>query len=119
MFVPMNLKPTEIAEIQKRYYYLTNYEDDDPGAPINPTTYVDSNGDSLLHIASAAGDLRTVELLVSAGVDIDLLGDMDNTALHYAKSKGHEDVAKFLIGHGANTTLENRFGELASTNSKR
>jgi len=109
----MNLKPGEIAEIQKRYYYLTNYEGDDPSAPINPTTYVDSNGDSLLHIASSAGDLRTVELLINAGVDPDLLGDMDNTALHYAKSKGHEEVANFLIGHGASITIENRFGELA------
>lgn len=109
MFV---LKPSEIAEIQKRYYYLTNYEGDDPGAPINPITYVDSNGDSLLHIASAAGDLQTVELLVNAGVDINLLGDMDNTALHYAKSRGHEEVARFLVGHGASTTIENGFGEL-------
>jgi ankyrin repeat protein len=112
MFVPMTLKPSEIAEIQKRYYYLTNYESDDPGAPIDPPTYVDSNGDSLLHIASAAGDLRTVELLINAGVHIDLLGDMDNTALHYAKRKGHEEVARFLIDHGASSIVENRFGKL-------
>jgi len=75
---------------------------------------VDSNGDGLLHIASAAGDVRTVELLVEAGVDVDLLGDMDNTALHYASLKGHEEVAKFLIDHGANTAIENRFGKLAA-----
>jgi len=111
--MPMKLNAVEIAEMQKRYYYLTNFQEDDPGAPIDPTTYVDSNGDSLLHIASAAGDLRTVELLIGAGVRIDLLGDMDNTALHYAKRKGHEDVAKFLIDHGASTTIENRFGKLA------
>jgi ankyrin repeat protein len=109
----MNLNLNEIAEIQARYYYLTNYDKDDPGAPIDPVTYVDSNGDALLHIASAAGDVRTVELLIKAGVRIDLLGDMDNTALHYAKSKGHEDVAKLLIDHGANTEIENRFGQPA------
>ena len=111
--MPMNLKESEIAEIQKRYYYLTNYEKDDPGAPIDPATYVDSNGDRLLHIASAAGDIRTVELLINAGVDIDVLGDMDNTALHYARRKGHDDVARFLIDHGASSSIENRFGKLA------
>jgi ankyrin repeat protein len=109
----VKLKPDQVREIQERYRHLINYESENPEEPIDPGNYVDSNGDHLLHIAAYLGDLRTVSLLVNAGVDIDLLGDMENTALHCAKRKGHEDVAKFLIDHGASTTIENRFGKLA------
>jgi ankyrin repeat protein len=104
--------PTEVAEIQKRYHYLVNYEADDPSSPIDPLTYTDSNGDHLLHIAAQRGDLRTVELLVKAGLDIDQTGDMGCTALHYAKLNGKDDVANFLLSHGASTSIRNDFGRL-------
>ncbi len=112
----VSLTSDEIAELQQRYSYLMNYSGDDPNAPIDPLTYTDSNGDQLLHIAAQRGDLRTVELLVRAGVDVDKLGDMECTALHYAKLKGHENVAKFLLAHGASPTKRNAFGHLPGQN---
>ena len=108
----VNLTPDEVAEVRERYRYLVNYTGHDPNAPIDPLTYSDSNGDHLLHIASQRGDLRTVELLVRAGVDVNKPGDMECTALHYAKLKGHEDVARFLLAHGASPTMRNAFGRL-------
>ena len=108
----MNLTEADITDIQKKYYYLTNYESDDINKPIDPLTYVDSNGDHLLHIAAQLGDIRTIELLLKAGLDVNQTGDMGCTPLHYAKMKKREDVASLLLTHGASTSIENDFGEL-------
>lgn len=104
----MKLTETEIQELQAKYSYLTNYEAEDPDASIDPLTYVDSNGDALLHIAAQRGDMRTVELLLTAGVDVNLVGDMGNTALHYAQT---EEVARLLLAHGASAEVCNEFGK--------
>jgi ankyrin repeat protein len=105
----MKLTEAETKEVQAKYSYLTNYERDDPEAPIDPLTYVDSNGDALLHIAAQQGDIRTVEMLLRAGVDTDLLGDMGNTALHYAQT---EEIAHLLLKYGASAAIPNEFGKL-------
>lgn len=110
--MPRQLTPAEAEEIQRRYAYLVNYDSEDPNSAINPVTYKDSNGDHLLHIASQRGDLRTVQLLVEAGVKIDQTGDMGCTALHYARMNGHDEVAAFLVDQGALQTLRNAFGRL-------
>lgn len=111
----MNLTEAEIEELQTKYSYLTNYESEDPEAPIDPLTYVDSNGDALLHIAAQRGDVRTVELLLRAGIDANLLGDMSNTALHYAQTEG---VAGLLLKHGASSDVRNEFGKLPTFKSQ-
>lgn len=107
----MKLTAAEIAEIQGRYSYLVNYETDDPDSPIDPLTYTDSNGDHLFHIAAQRGDLETVEKLLTAGIDINMTGDMGCTALHYSIQKGKDDVANFLLTHGASTNIQNDFGQ--------
>lgn len=103
----MSLTETEVQELQEKYSYLTNYEAEASDAPINPLTYVDSNGDALLHIAAQQGDVRTVELLLRAGVDVNKIGDMGNTALHYAQT---EDLARLLLSYGASAEVYNEFG---------
>ncbi len=108
----MNLTKAEIDELLQKYSYLVNYESDDPSTPIDPLTYVDSNGDYLLHIAAQRGDLRTVELLIMAGLDVNQIGDMGCTALHYAKMNKHDDIADFLLNHGASGSIRNDFGQL-------
>jgi ankyrin repeat protein len=100
----MKLNEAEVQELQKKYSYLTNYEADEPDAPIDPLTYVDSNGDSLLHIAAQSSDVRTVELLLNAGIDVNQTGDMGNTALHYATD---ENLARLLLSRGASVEVYN------------
>ena len=104
----MKLTEAEVQELQAKYSYLTNYQAEDPDAPIDPLTYFDSNGDALLHIAARRGDLRTVEVLLSAGIDVNLLGDMGNTALHYAQT---EEMVNLLLAHDASTEVCNEFGK--------
>lgn len=105
----LSLKDTEINELQKKYYYLINYDSNDP---INPLSYVDSNGDSLLHIAAQHGDLQTIKILLNAGVDVNIKGDMGCTALHYAKMENNEEVVRLLIAYGADVSIKNEFGKL-------
>ncbi len=104
----MKLTESELKELQAKYSYLTNYEAEEPDAPIDPLAYVDSNGDALLHIAAQQGDLRTVELLLKADIDPNLAGDMGNTALHYART---EEMARLLVAHGASTEVLNEFNK--------
>ena len=92
---------------------LINYSADDPLQPVDPFTYRTPEGDSCLHIAAARGDLRAVRLLVDAGADVNLCGDLGNTPLHYARKGSHQDVVRLLLGHGAMPYLTNEFGEKA------
>jgi ankyrin repeat protein len=112
LLVGATVNEVEIAEIQAQYGYLTNYMDQDPCAPIDPMSYVDSNGDHLLHIAAVRGDTRTIGLLLDGGQAIDQLGDMGCTALHYAYAGGHEGVVELLLSRGANARIRDAFGRL-------
>ena len=103
----MTLTKIEVQELQAKYSYLTNYEADEPDAPINPLTYVDSNGDALLHLAAQQGDTDTVGLLLRAGINVNQIGDMGNTALHYAQT---QEMARLILSHGASVEIYNEFG---------
>lgn len=92
---------------------LINYGADDPVQPIDPLSYRTPEGDSCLHVAAGRGDLRAVRLLVDAGVDVNLRGDLGNTPLHYARKGSHKDVMELLISRGALPGLMNELGEKA------
>ncbi|HEV2186270.1 MAG TPA: ankyrin repeat domain-containing protein [Stellaceae bacterium] len=113
------LDGAEIEEIRQRYNHLWNWRSDGPDAPIDPLTFVDPTGDSLLHIAAWRGDRRTVELLIGAGIDINKIGDMGCTALHYAIMNGHADLANFLLQQGASQDIRKHFGGLPRESAKR
>ena len=66
--------------------------------------------DYLLHYAAQIGDYRAVELLLDAGMDVDKLGCMGYTALHYAKSEGYEDIVQLLLKRGASTNIHAPLG---------
>jgi ankyrin repeat protein len=111
------LSESEIAEIRANYPDLLNYQSDDVHSPWDPLTYLDSGGDSLLHIAAMRGDARTASLLLEAGADPNAPGDMSNTPLHYAYWKRHDEVIELLTDHGARTDIRNEFGKLPEEES--
>lgn len=102
----------QAATIRKKYSYLINYSSDDPTDPIDPLSYLDSNGDALIHIAASLGDVDTVRFLLNAGIDVALVGDMGSTALHYALSNGAAEVASLLMERGAPTDIRDQFGKM-------
>jgi len=106
---PQSLTPSELAELEAAFAYVTNYESDDPFAKIDPLTYRAPDGDTCLHIAAHRGDARAVSLLIKAGLDVNLKGDMGCTPLHYARAP---EVVVILLASGASTSIENEFGKL-------
>ena len=110
----IGLTQTEIGELQAKYSYLINYESEDPTESIDPISYRDSNSDHLIHIAASGADLRTVELLLRAGVDVNMKGDMGSTPLHYASREGNCELIELLLRHGADELLLDDFGRRPS-----
>lgn len=104
------LSHDEVASLRNRFPDLINYEDDDPQAPIDPLTYKDTGGDSLLHIAAYRGNIDAVALLLDAGVDPNIKGEMGYTALHYAGERKHWTISKVLVARGASIDTLNDFG---------
>ncbi|MEV6771813.1 ankyrin repeat domain-containing protein [Nocardia sp. NPDC051030] len=77
-------------------------------------TYIDTNEDGLLHIAAGRGDLETIRLMLGAGANVNQLGDMGMTPLHYAYAalRKMTSVVDFLIANGASLEIRNEFGRL-------
>jgi ankyrin repeat protein len=63
-----------------------------------------------LHVASRAGDLGVVKLLVDLGVDINKAGGtFEACPLKTAVSSGHYEVVEFLLSSGASVDLSEPF----------
>lgn len=107
------MKKEDMDYLSAAFSDQLNYGDDDIFKPINPLTYLMPEGDSCLHIAAIRGDLRAVKLLVEAGLDVNFIGDMGYTALHYASSFKHQEIIDFLLSKGARPDIINEFGQKA------
>ena len=103
------LSAAELEELRDIIYpwHLINYESEDPCDEVDPVTYVAPDGDTCLHSAAFRGELRAVELLVKAGLDVNQPGDMGKTPLHYADTP---EIVAFLLANGARTDVVNLFG---------
>jgi ankyrin repeat protein len=103
------ISAAELEELRDFVYswHLINYESDDPCDEIDPLTYVAPDGDTCLHSAAFRGDLRAVELLVKAGLDVNQPGDMEMTPLHCADTP---EMVAFLVANGARTDIVNLLG---------
>ena len=58
-------------------------------------------GDTLLHIVAVWGDVESARVLLDAGVEIDLPGEHNYTALHEAVGQGHVEMVRLLLARGA------------------
>jgi ankyrin repeat protein len=56
------------------------------------------------------GDLHAVKLLVTLGLDVNGIGDLGNTPLHYAKRHGNQEIVDLLVECGADVYRENELG---------
>src|SRR5580765_6432592 len=108
----MNMPIDDVRKIQKKYSDLINYTSKNFDDPIDPVSYRDSSGDSLLHIAVRRGDIDTVITLLKFGMDINILGDMGYTPLHYAGSSKNRGMFDLLQKHGARADIRDEFGNM-------
>ena len=63
---------------------------------------------SLLSIASGAGSIAAIEMLLSHGCNIDSRDGGGDTALMRAATLGNTEVVEYLLAQGANPLLRNR-----------
>ena len=77
-------------------------------ATSRPARAADDPGDALRR-AATAGDVAKVKELLAAGVDANSANPYGGTALSFASDKGHVEVVKLLLEHGANVNAKDRF----------
>ena len=70
----------------------------------------DRNGNTVLAVAAQNNRKRLVKACVRHGVPLDARNLKGNTAMHFAKAYGYEDVAEYLVRKGADPTIVNREG---------
>ena len=109
--MPSQITALELEELRDIVYpwHLLNYESEDILDDIDAVTYMAPDGDTCLHTAALIGDLRAVELLIKAGLDVNRQGDIGNTPLHYAKAP---EIVEILLANGARTDIKNALGIL-------
>jgi ankyrin repeat protein len=69
--------------------------------------------DTLLHLAARTGAVEDIEVLVSCGARVNVVGDLGNTPLHQAAMSGQEDSVTLLLRLGADPNLQNEFNQTA------
>ena len=109
--MPIRLSEKELDELRYAFRDCLNYMADDLDEPIDPLTYKQPDGDTCLHIAAQRGDVRSVELLIKAGLDVNRVGDMGCVPLHYAYMSGSSEIIDILMKNGASTEILNAFGK--------
>lgn len=73
----------------------------------------DSYGWNFLMVASRAGDVNIVELLLNRGATIDEKDNTGSTSLMFACYQGHFLIVKLLLEHGSIVNLTNNHGDTA------
>ncbi|CAI8050722.1 Putative ankyrin repeat protein MM_0045, partial [Geodia barretti] len=69
-----------------------------------------NKGCELLMLASKGGELKTVNALITAGVDANHVNEDGDSPLMMAASNGRTEVVALLVKAGANTDLQNKDG---------
>lgn len=78
----------------------------------NSPTTKDATGMPAILYACRVGDFRIVDLLVSAGADVNSRF-MGGTPLHVAAGRGHKAIVQYLAEKGADVTATDREGNTA------
>ncbi|KAJ7547407.1 hypothetical protein O6H91_08G084400 [Diphasiastrum complanatum] len=78
------------------------------------STSVDSQrGQTALHLASIANDVKMVKIILDAGVDVDVRDIHSTTALHVALARGSNECVGLLLERGANCNVQDDEGNTA------
>ena len=78
-----------------------------------PADSRDWNGSTPLILASAAGHLDIVKMLVESKADVNARADWGDTPFDRAAAYGHRDVMLFLYESGADKDAKGQFGRTA------
>lgn len=79
--------------------------------PAQTALDVGSSGDYPLHKVAIWGDIKSAEVLLTHGADIDAPGEDNDTPLHRAVMSENPNMIRFLLSMNANANLKNRYGD--------
>lgn len=98
-----------IDEILVKYQFSYGFENTHVNSPLTQG----SDGDTPFHLAAFDGAYDDVMIMLKLlkKHEVNLKGDIGNTALHYAVMNNHDSVAALLISHGANVNQKNDYGD--------
>jgi len=74
---------------------------------------IDSQAYSAFHVAAGKGCVAGVNALLLAGAEINGLTVAGNTPLLLSLRSGHTDIARILIDHHADVSIQNKKGDTA------
>jgi uncharacterized protein len=106
------ISPADLAYLKHAFSDLPNFQSENTLDPIDPLNYCGFGNESCLHIAAFRGDLKAINLLINADLDINAKGDMGSTPLHMAYSGKQAEAITLLLSKGANPELRDEFGRL-------
>lgn len=70
----------------------------------------DEDGQSLIHVAAANGNLHAARQLSSAGIDVNSVDSDGNTPLHYAAEYQNVSMADILLNAGGKLSIKDKHG---------
>jgi ankyrin repeat protein len=79
---------------------------------------VDADGDTPLHLMAWRGNNHGLALLISAGADVNAVGDMSETPLHIAVRNQNLAAIEALLAAGADPSPVSEFGESPKSRAK-
>lgn len=74
-------------------------------------TSANADGDTPLHVMAWRKDPKAMALLISAGADVNAVGDMGETPLHVAIAQRDEASIRMLLDAGARIDIRSEFDE--------
>ena len=66
----------------------------------------DSQDNTVLHMAALNNDVKTAELCLDHGADVNAMKSKATTLLHIAAAKGNLEMAELLISRGAGVNIK-------------
>eukprot|EP00850_Spirogloea_muscicola_P008200 SM000043S15828 [mRNA] locus=s43:431291:439771:+ [translate_table: standard] len=70
-------------------------------------------GQTALHCAASSNDPLMVQVILDAGVEVDITDSLSNTPLHVALARGSKECVGHLLQRGANCNLQDDDGDTA------
>lgn len=105
----------ELEEILKKYQRQPQFEH----LQLNSPNQLGIDEDSPFHLACYRGDIDDVNIMIAAGADLNIRGDIGNTPLHYAVLKQRLSVIEALLIAGAKHDLSNDYDDTPLDIAKR
>ncbi|KAK9159406.1 hypothetical protein Syun_005747 [Stephania yunnanensis] len=89
-------------------------------SPLKDEFSVPDNLDSTMQLLFMAsqGDVKALQDLLNAGIDVNSIDLDGRTALHIAACEGHVDVVNLLLSRRANIDARDRWGSTAAADAK-